>query len=544
MRQSMRAPSIGIGLLALLIAQAAGPATAAAAAPDFPASMSGYHNYPEMVAEIQQAEVDFPAIVHVFSIGKSYQGRDIWAAKISDNVAEDEDEPEVLIDALHHAREHLTTEQALATLRWLTQDYGTDETVTRLVDSREIFIVFALNPDGMQYDLTGDPFRAWRKNRQPNAGPSVGTDLNRNYAYRFGCCNGSSKNPNSIIYRGRFAFSAPETQAMRDFVQSRVVHGVQQIRTHITLHTNGQLILWPYGYTKHNVPPDMTTLDHQTFVSLGKAMARTNGYKAEQSSDLYITDGDQIDWLYARYRIFTYTFELYPAEKKTVWGDHYPDDSKIAAQTARNREAILLLIDRAACPYATLGAEARNADCGPLYDDLEINRGWVRDARDKDTASSGLWEVANPASTKSNGPKQLGGAVSGSGSLVTGSAAGKRVGSFDVDGGVTSMRSRRITLPADAADYGLLTFWYSFAHSAASTDADFFRVQVQAEDGTRTTVFERLGSPNNLNGSWRSGSASLADWAGQTIRLVVVARDGGPGNLVEAQVDNIRIRRP
>ena len=49
--------------------------------------MSGYHNLPEMVAEIQQAEANYPDIVEVFSIGKSYQGRDIWAAKISDNVA-------------------------------------------------------------------------------------------------------------------------------------------------------------------------------------------------------------------------------------------------------------------------------------------------------------------------------------------------------------------------------------------------------------------------------------------------------------------------
>ena len=192
MRQTMRALSMLLGLGTLVVAQAAGPATAAAATPDFPPSMSGYHNYPEMVAEIQQAEADFPDIVHVFSIGKSYQGRDIWAAKISDNVAQDEDEPEVLIDALHHAREHLTTEQALATLRWLTQDYGTDDTVTRLVNTREIYLIFALNPDGMQYDLTGNPFRAWRKNRQPNPGPSVGTDLNRNYGYRFGCCGGSS----------------------------------------------------------------------------------------------------------------------------------------------------------------------------------------------------------------------------------------------------------------------------------------------------------------------------------------------------------------
>ena len=116
-------------------------------------------------------------------------------AKVSDNVAEDEDEPEVLVDALHHAREHLTTEQALALLRWLTDDYGSDETVTRLVDSREICIIFALNPDGMRYDLTGDPYRAWRKNRQRDAaGDALFTDLNRNYGYRWGCCGGSSGN--------------------------------------------------------------------------------------------------------------------------------------------------------------------------------------------------------------------------------------------------------------------------------------------------------------------------------------------------------------
>ena len=174
MRLHLRALSTLLGLATLVVAQAAGPATAAAAAPDFPDSMSGYHNYPEMVGEIRQAEVDFPDIVQVSSIGKSYQGRDIWIVKVSDKVAEDEDEPEVLIDALHHAREHMTTEQALATLRWLTRDYGSDAEITDLVDSREIFIIVALNPDGMQYDLTGDPFRAWRKNRQPNAGPSVG----------------------------------------------------------------------------------------------------------------------------------------------------------------------------------------------------------------------------------------------------------------------------------------------------------------------------------------------------------------------------------
>ena len=64
------------------------------------------------------------------------------------------------------------------------------------MDSEEIYIIFDLNPDGFQYDLGGEPYRAWRKNRQPNAGSSaIGTDLNRNYDYRWGCCGGSSGNP-------------------------------------------------------------------------------------------------------------------------------------------------------------------------------------------------------------------------------------------------------------------------------------------------------------------------------------------------------------
>ena len=95
-----------LAVLALSLLALAAPSSAAAA--DFPSKDSGYHNYAEMVAEIQDAEADHPNIVDVFSIGKSYQNRNIWAAKISDNVADDENEPEVLFDGLHHAREHLT----------------------------------------------------------------------------------------------------------------------------------------------------------------------------------------------------------------------------------------------------------------------------------------------------------------------------------------------------------------------------------------------------------------------------------------------------
>ncbi len=526
-------------------AAVAGPAAPAKAVePNFPASYSGYHNWPEMVGEIMQAARDYPSIVKVFSIGKSYQGRDIWMAKVSDNVNTDENEPEVLIDALHHAREHLSTEQALAVLKWLTQGYATDATVKRLVDTREIFIVFALNPDGMRYDLTGNPFRAWRKNLQKTAaGVPIYTDLNRNYGYKWACCGGSSSNRTATTYRGPSVWSAPETRALRDFVNSRVIGGIQQIRTHITLHTNGELILWPYGYTKTNIPPDMTTQDHAAFVAMGKAMAARNGYTAEQSSDLYITDGDQIDWLYFQHRIFSYTFELYPTEKPTVWGDHYPPDEAIPSQTARNRSAILYLIDQAACPWAAIGASAAINNCGPLYDDFELNRGWVRDPYGTDTATAGRWDRTIPApTTTASGPKQLR-AASGQRAMATGGAAGASANANDLDGGSTTIRSRAITLDADPAKVGALTFKYLFAHDAASTPADAFRAQIEAGDGSRTTVFEQLGNRANRNGAWTSVSVSIDAWAGQTIHVVFQAVDGGAGNLVEAGIDDVRIRR-
>lgn len=534
--------SLGLAILAAIVGfLGTTAAPASAAAPDFPPKDALYHNYTEMVAEIQAREAARPDIVEVFSIGTSSRGRDIWAAKVSDNVATDENEPEVLFDAVHHADEHLTLEQALYLFKTLVNDYGVDPQVTKLVDSREVWIVFMLNPDGAQFDLGGDPYRGWRKNRQPHPTSTyVGTDLNRNYDYRWGCCGGSSGNPASRTYRGWRPFSAPETRAMSDFVNSRVVGGRQQIRTHITLHMNGELILWPYAYTTRNVPGDMTTADRETFVRMGRAMAATNGYTAGQSGDWYISDGDQIDWMYGRHRIFSFTLELYPPLGSAL--GHYPPDEKIAPQTKRNRAALLYLIDLAGCPYRASGTQVEN--CGLLYDDLELDRGWTRDPFGDDTATGGTWTRGNPAATSSHGPKQLGTAASGSKAFITGLPAGPKAGSYDLDGR-TSVASREIALPANPATYGPLTFSWYLAHSAGSSSADLFRVfVVDVATGNRTKVFERLGRAADVDATWRAASVSLSPFAGRTIRLLFVAGDNAPHNLLEAGLDDIRIQRP
>jgi len=520
--------------LATALSLVAAPAVAAA---DFPPYDSAYHTYAEMVAEIQAAQADHPDIVQLRSIGKSYQGRDLWTAKISDNVASDEPEPEVMFDGLHHAREHLSLEQTLAILRWLTDGYGTDTRITDIVDSREIWIVFAVNPDGAEYDLTGSPYRAWRKNRQPNPGsPYVGTDVNRNYGYHWNCCGGSSASKSASTYHGASAFSTPEARAIRNFMASRRIGGRQQIQTAITFHTAGQQILWPYGYTTTDVPWDMTSDDHAALVALGKKMATTNGYSPMQSSGLYITDGDEIDYAYGVEGIFMYTFELYPSHSQvSSTARFYPPDEVIGPQTERNREAVLMLIEAAGCPYAVNGRAKTH--CGALYDDFETYGGWIANPLGKDTAKAGGWQRANPSPTK----RQAGWVPSGSRALVTGAKAGSTSYAYDIDGGVTTIRSAPVTLPASV---GPLTFRYYLAHSSNSSSADYFRAYVEDANGVRTLVRQELGAANTDLPAWATATIPMTVWAGQTVRIVFAAADLGAPSTVEAAVDDVRITRP
>ncbi|GAA0999512.1 hypothetical protein GCM10009555_100640 [Acrocarpospora macrocephala] len=503
---------------------------------DFPAADSAYHNFAELTAVVNQVVADHPGIARKISYGTSYQGRDLMAVKISDNVAADENEPEVLFTAHQHAREHLTVEMAIYLLNLLTDNYGTDSRITDIVNGREIWIMPDLNPDGGEYDIATGSYRSWRKNRQPNTGSSaVGTDLNRNWGYQWGCCGGSSGTTSSETYRGPSAESAPEVKAVADFVRSRVVGGVQQIKSTVDWHTYGELILWPYGYTTANTAPGLTQDDRDAHAALGQNMASTNGYTPEQASDLYITDGSIDDWMWGVYKIFAYTIEMYPVSSSPGF---YPPDEQIVPQTTRLREAVLRFLEYSDCVYRIIGKEVQYCNATPptvVYTDtFETATGWTTNPLGTDTATLGQWERADPAATTSSGAKQLGTTVSGSFDLVTGASAGAAAGDFDVDGGVTSIRSPSITLPAS----GTLTLSFSWylAHGSNSSTADYLRVLVNG-----TQVFQQLGAASNRNGAWATGTANISGFAGQNVQITVQAADASTASLVEAGIDDMKI---
>ena len=173
-----------------------------------------------------------------------------------------------------------------------------------------------------------------------------------------------------------------------------------------------------------------------------------------------------------------------------------------------------------------------------FFDDFESNQGWTVNPGGTDNATTGQWERANPEETTYSGNAyQLGTTVSGSFDLVTEGTAGSSVGSNDIDGGTTSIRSPNITLPSSGNL--TLSFDYYLSHYSNANSDDFLRVTVVGN--TSSVVFEELGAGNIDAAVWANTSASLNSFAGQTVYILIEAADGGSGSLVEAAVDNVRI---
>lgn len=518
------------------------PAAAAEDASFFPAGYEDYHDYDEVDAELDAAVATYGqgsgAILKRYVIGQSYEGRDIWAVKISDNVATDENEPEALSECGMHAREILTVEMCLYMIELLTQNYAAStalgQRVRRIVNRREIWIIPSLNPDGAEYNILGGEFHSWRKNRQLNPGSDkIGIDLNRNWSYMWNCCGGSSGNPGSARYRGQYPWEAVENVVLRDFILSRRKDGRQQIRLALNWHTYGEFVMWPYGFTTEDVPPQMTQDDHAALVALGRGMAARNGYRAKQGSDSYIYDGDFSAWAYGDQRIFTWTFEMYPGWGCDGCGGFRPPDDVIERETTRNRGAVLYILEQADCPYRAAGLGATH--CGPVNDDFETHRGWTVGGG----ATAGGWERGDPAETSTGaGVKQRGDVPSGMAALVTGAGAGDAADANDLDGN-TSARSSRFRL---GAGHSVVSFRYSFAHDASATAADYLRLSIVG--GTTTTpVWTVAANGNERNGAWQSVTLDLAAYAGQLINLQFEASDGGADSLVEAAIDDLRVYR-
>ena len=121
------------------------------AAMELDANLGQYHTFAEMETDLNNLATTYPSLAQLSVIGLTLEGRNIYALKISDNPTVDEAEPEALYMGNHHARELMSVEIPLMFATYLLANYGTDQTVTDMVNDREIFVVPMINVDGHVY---------------------------------------------------------------------------------------------------------------------------------------------------------------------------------------------------------------------------------------------------------------------------------------------------------------------------------------------------------------------------------------------------------
>lgn len=275
-----------------------------------------YKNPQEIEDFLREVHAQYPDITEIKSIGKSLEGRDIWAIKISDNVRVDEVEPTILVNGMHHAREVMTPEITTDMVSYLTSNYGKDEAVTRWVNNTEIWVIPMFNVDGNNKMWTEDSM--WRKNTRNG----FGVDLNRNYPYGWNSCKGSSASTGAQDYRGTAPASEPETQAMMNFVAE-----IKPVFD-ISYHSYSEIVIYPYGCRPNRTPTE------EAVEIIGAEIGKKIDYKPGTAWELlYNADGGDIDWMYTAHQVIPYVIEV-----NGTWDGFHPNYKKMRDKTVlRNR---------------------------------------------------------------------------------------------------------------------------------------------------------------------------------------------------------------
>ncbi len=282
-------------------------------------SYGGYYTFAEMRSRIDSLVNHYPHLVQKIVLPQTtLGGRPLIVVKISDNVTTSENEPKALYTGLHHAREGMSMMNLFFFMQYLVENYQTDARIKALVDSRELYFLPCVNPDGYVFNETNTPLGGgmWRKNRRVNGSSRYGVDLNRNYGVDWGVTGPNiniSTNPSSDSYIGPSAFSEPETQAIRQFSQTH------RFRIVIDHHAYGNYYVTPYGVPANH---SFTTADTKFYKYASALMARYNNYFAGDGMETvqYYAVGNSRDYhmvgdlgIGAKAKTYGYTVEVGPS---------------------------------------------------------------------------------------------------------------------------------------------------------------------------------------------------------------------------------------
>ncbi len=108
-----------------------------------------YHTVEETVAFLQAWAKAYPDLIDLYSVGKSFEGRDIWQITVTNKkTGRDTDKPAFFIEGGRHSGEITGVETVLFFINHLLTNYGKDPAITRLVDTKALYCKPNNNPDG------------------------------------------------------------------------------------------------------------------------------------------------------------------------------------------------------------------------------------------------------------------------------------------------------------------------------------------------------------------------------------------------------------
>jgi hypothetical protein len=278
-----------------------------------------YRTVEETFAAAEAIVATYPSLAEWIDIGDSWekvepgdlQGYDISVLKLTGSAVTGADpKPKMVVVGALHGRDYPTAELAIRWAEFLTEGYGVHPDVTWVLDYHEIHLVLIANPDGRKKAEEG---LYWRKNTNNNYcadSNDRGVDLDRNFAYNWGCCGGSSGSECDPTYRGPTAASEPETQALQNYLRAILIDarpddpGVPAPDSTsgvlINLASYGEAVVWPWGWTATDAP------NGAALQTLGRKMAFLNGYTPSRYVDIYPVDGSLIDFGYGDLGVASY----------------------------------------------------------------------------------------------------------------------------------------------------------------------------------------------------------------------------------------------
>ena len=249
-------------------------------------SIDGAPHFHEAEQRVQALGQIYPGLVKLSSIGKSVQGRDLWALRVTQDSGRDK--PEMVLVGGIHGMEY-SEKDALMMLETFLQrrEHAAER---ELLATRVLWVVPMINPDGVVAHLRANARR---------------TDLNRN----FGVTWEAGGEPGDYHYPGPTPFSEPESRALRDFLRQR-----ERMNVYADLHRSTWLLLAPYvgGGEGRKVRADL--------VSAVRALDDAMGNLSVARVPFRIPDqgGFTIDWTWGELGVASFTFEFEPEQLNPV----------------------------------------------------------------------------------------------------------------------------------------------------------------------------------------------------------------------------------